>query len=434
MEKDEEPRSSSWLFERFPKLSIITHILRVADRTFTSYRFAILGYVAATGFVLLINLVFTLWAVIRSGVHQNVGTIYTGQCSRVTSYTFWMHLVINILGILLTSASNYSMQCLSSPTRAQIDTAHKEGTWLYVGVPNWGNLHRLSRLKLVLWTLLAFSTIPLLLVYNNAVFSNLSTRNYSAFAVSSSYLNSANMNASSTDSDVLDFQDVLELYRQDQNNFKNMTNHECIRTYTASTISRYSDVLLVSSTENSTHPFLEWSVLSSSLLSPNRGTGSMNSWICTNATCNSEPCTDSICSNDPYDTTYLDRSSVTWNATSWSVDDRRIEFCLAKKMPELCKLQFSLPIMIIVIACNFTKFFCMLTTLWKRDPQPLITLGDAVSSFLERPDATTAGTLTPGKVMIEHKGPWRDTSLGSWKAIRWFQGASFARWAICMSL
>ena len=74
--------------------------------------------------VLIINIVLTIWAVVSPGVQDGLATLQDGSCQRTKSLTTWTHLVINVLSTLLLGASHYSMQCLSSPTRSEIDKAH----------------------------------------------------------------------------------------------------------------------------------------------------------------------------------------------------------------------------------------------------------------------------------------------------------------------
>lgn len=112
--------------------------------------------------VLLINVSLTLWASKKYGQDgRGLGTIFEGKCKQTKRASLWLHLTINILGTILLSASNYSMQCLSAPTRAEIDKAHRRKRWLDIGVPSVRNLGRVSRRKLVLWLLLGLSSVPL---------------------------------------------------------------------------------------------------------------------------------------------------------------------------------------------------------------------------------------------------------------------------------
>ncbi|KAF2028392.1 hypothetical protein EK21DRAFT_27986, partial [Setomelanomma holmii] len=84
------------------------------------------------------------------------------------------------------------------------------------------------------------------------------------------------------------------------------------------------------------------------------------------------------------------------NPPSWTFEKNgslTVAYCLSEVLPERCKLQLSLPLSIIVVFFNALKATCMLTMLFRlkeklSDP-PIMNLGDAVSSFLERSDAHT---------------------------------------------
>lgn len=65
--------------------------------------------------------------------------------------------------------------------------------------------------------------------------------------------------------------------------------------------------------------------------------------------------------------------------------------CWAEEIAESCTLNFSLTFGLIVVACNATKFICVAMTIWRHRKPALITIGDAVQSFLDRPDETTSG-------------------------------------------
>jgi hypothetical protein len=83
-----------------------------------------------------------------------------GTVSRADSA---LHIAINIMGTLLLGASNYTMQCISSPTRGEIDKAHSKGRYLDIGLPSLRNLEG-WRKKILFW-LLVGSTMPLHFLY-----------------------------------------------------------------------------------------------------------------------------------------------------------------------------------------------------------------------------------------------------------------------------
>ena len=156
-------------------------------RKVNGYHFGAMCCAWTTGVVLIINIVSTVWGSARFGVQGGLGTIQNGSCTTTKNLGFWLHLIINVLSTLLLGASNYSMQCLSSPTRAEIDNAHRQHVWLDIGVPSVRNLKRISYSRIVLWWLLAASSIPLHLFYNSAIFSSLYSRSYNVFVVSSDF-------------------------------------------------------------------------------------------------------------------------------------------------------------------------------------------------------------------------------------------------------
>jgi len=79
--------------------------------------------------------------------------------------------------------------------------------------------------------------------------------------------------------------------------------------------------------------------------------------------------------------------------------------CYSETRQGQCKLRFSIPIILIIIACNAAKALSMfLTYLYARDAT-LVTLGDAIASFLDAPDKTTTNLCLASKNDI--KELWR---------------------------
>ena len=100
---------------------------------------------------------------------------------------FWGHMAINILSTALLGASNYTMQCLSAPTRTEIDQAHAKGVWLDVGIPSLRNLWNKATHRRWIWWALILSTIPLHLLWNSAVFITLASEDIVAWVVPSDF-------------------------------------------------------------------------------------------------------------------------------------------------------------------------------------------------------------------------------------------------------
>lgn len=101
----------------------------------------------------------------ENGHASAISVIRKGTCDDIEHTGLAIHLVINVVSTLLLGASNYCMQCLSAPTREDVDRAHQKGTWLDIGVPSLRNLRFIKQGNLVYWMLLGLSSIPLHLLY-----------------------------------------------------------------------------------------------------------------------------------------------------------------------------------------------------------------------------------------------------------------------------
>ena len=111
--------------------------------------------------VLLINVAVLIWTLSNSNMAGGIGNLYEGNCARTKSLTTWLQFVVNILSTALLGASNYCMQCLTAPTRQEVDKAHRQKRLLRIGVPSMRNLKAISRDRVVLWIGLALTALPL---------------------------------------------------------------------------------------------------------------------------------------------------------------------------------------------------------------------------------------------------------------------------------
>ena len=408
-----------------------------------TYRFTVQCNLWTAICVLLINVVVTIWATHHYKVKDQMSTLYHGSCGKVKSYSFWSSFFINILGTILVGGCSYSMQCLSSPTREEVDAAHSRGHWLHIGVPNTRNLLSISRYRLGLWCLLTLASIPLHLLYNSVVFSTLSTRSYSAFLISSDYLDRPlsmwNLSGALDSPRMEGFRSwgntsrlslLLEQHQEGSAPLKNLSNEQCIDAYTASTISAYRDVLLVASPMNSTQSLIASKGLGSVLFTTSEAllddSACMNSWPCDGDTCKMYADPDDA--NSPLT---LDAEKSTLLASNWKVNNASVQYCLAQTALEECELQFSLTYMITVILCNVIMICCMTCIVQKRSWKPLVILGDAVQSFIESPDATTEGSCVAGREKLAKSEQWRNHA-SEWnpRRLAWRNAVAKHSWTI----
>ena len=128
---------------------------------YRGWRKAVILAAVVTGVVLMINLVFAVVTAVKYPARQGVGTLYTGDCTLIKRWDTALHLTINLLGTALLAASSFTMQCLCSPTRSEVDAAHAKRKSLDIGLQSWKNLFHMRYWKGILWGLLCFSTLPL---------------------------------------------------------------------------------------------------------------------------------------------------------------------------------------------------------------------------------------------------------------------------------
>lgn len=404
------------------------------------YHFGVVCCASATGVVFFMNLTLTLVAIQKVDISHGLGTLQRGDCIKTKNLSQWLHLLINLLGTLLLGASNYCMQCLSSPTRNDIDKAHRKNIWLDIGVPSLRNLRRIPWNRIMLWGILGVSSLPLHWVYNSAVFATNSYQEFSAFVVQAGFLTGDNYypcvqnvlsrystsvpsnyipddqpwlcsKTNATRSPV-DVSAALLLLQKTSKTLERLENNECIQTYSASIVSNRGNVLLVSQYQ-----------------------GSVNSLL---AIARSQP-SNFLNHIDPSLWVRVGLPDQTINATTarrWAytcsdhiATEYPISYCLSTKFEDRCELQFSVAIMVIVITSNFIKFVCMTWMAWKLDSQPLVTLGDAIASFLNQPDSTTDGMCLGDKVRFLESRNWRSLpSQYNPKPYLWFGAASLRRW------
>ena len=141
------------------KLRLFVRCLR---HDFNSYggqgwRFGIINCAVFATLICVINMTVTIILSFRA----RSGLLFEGDCNTSRRINTGLHLVINAMSTILLSSSNYCMQCLSAPTRKEVDKAHAQSTSLNIGVISLGNLRRISKKRVVVWFLLGASSIPL---------------------------------------------------------------------------------------------------------------------------------------------------------------------------------------------------------------------------------------------------------------------------------
>jgi hypothetical protein len=132
------------------------------QRHLQGWRFGVLGGSLLAFIVFILNIsVTSVVSGIQDSSFSGRKVLYEGSCEKTRQLNIAAHLLINVLSTALLSASNFGMQCLSAPTRKEVDVAHSKRMWLDIGVLSVRNIKRISKKRAALWALLGASSLPL---------------------------------------------------------------------------------------------------------------------------------------------------------------------------------------------------------------------------------------------------------------------------------
>ncbi|PPJ57742.1 hypothetical protein CBER1_00020 [Cercospora berteroae] len=112
--------------------------------------------------------------------------------------------------------------------------------------------------------------------------------------------------------------------------------------------------------------------------------------------------------NDIADETQRDSYSE-----SWLLSGMYLEYCVAKKEPSHCKLQFSMYILVVIIVCNVINMSVMIWHLWHQRSEVLVTFGDALASWLRDVDNNTTGHCLIDKTSVRDENEDRLDQLAT---------------------
>lgn len=128
-----------------------------------------------------------------------------------------------------------------------------------------------------------------------------------------------------------------------------------------------------------------------------------------------------------------------------------VDHCISLATNEKCQLFFSPPICLLIICCSITKLACIVSTACDNRAEVLLTVGDAISSFLTRPDSATKKAGLLSKRMVQANLGWRRRRQDNGSAIsvlasdeytprslperrRWGDAVSVSRWASTLTM
>ena len=228
---------------------------------------------------------------------------------------------------------------------------------------------------------------------------------------------------------------ILEGYNNRTQSYEHLTPSECTKLYNTDFLSTHRNLFLITNrNSNITH--------NNTLLDTiyvYTGQAFSDSWMCAydlvyrnqyslislepRLSCDSSKLTSDVASGLP------------WQIKLARGEEVDISGCKSERTVEKCKVHLSLGIMIVVICCNLVKACCMVTAVVKSREPTLVTLGDAMDSFLTIPDPTTIGMCFADRKFIKRE--WRrGCTVGprQWKqkgVQRWWASVGKTRWITC---
>lgn len=105
-----------------------------------AWRYTVASDALAAMLILIVNIITLTVMYAKYSLDGDQITFYMGSCKRAKVLTTGTHLIVNILSTILLASSNFSIQCLNSPTRKEIDIAHSQHKALNIGIPSIRNL------------------------------------------------------------------------------------------------------------------------------------------------------------------------------------------------------------------------------------------------------------------------------------------------------
>jgi hypothetical protein len=211
-------------------------------------------------------------------------------------------------------------------------------------------------------------------------------------------------------------QSLLQEMQQNISTYERLDQAACITEYGGDYLSSWRNVLVVVDGQlpNPLLGILDWTY-----------DAPENSWTC--GTTLGPNMTLETISIDNFD---CDVSVALGNDT-WLMGNEQVDYCLSQKVEDQCRLQFAVPIMVVVLICNFVKLMAMTVMLWKCSEPTLVTLGDALSDLSERPDPHTVGMCIATKEDFKD-GAWPEPQAMRWNPKKHFrcEGVGIRRWIL----
>lgn len=373
---------------------------RKRRRLFTGWRLGVVLNAVLAFVILVISFVCLVYGGTAVAILVGDTDLFTGSCEDVTSLDWRLHALINVLVVILIVGANYVFQALSSPTRSEIGRAHEEKRWLEVGVPSMRNFRHIGKGRAILASILLAVAVLTQVIYNSVIFTTQSGLSYNLVAVTPSFLTGSSFsNGTDNNAGGLSRNELLALQNlAGRKELTNLTSSECVDLFSGVFNTDFQNVLLVVNSPNSGNSLVETAQAGINLQTGNN-------------------------------------MSTTISNAQIFFDGAVVQFCLAQRSEETqetCTLQLNGILLVVVVGLNLITLIATAATLLLRRFEPLVTLGDAIVSFLRDPDPSTRkNCLLSKKNLRTGLGGWGFTDGKYWVPARdhfWFRSPSLPNW------
>lgn len=230
--------------------------------------------------------------------------------------------------------------------------------------------------------------------YNAVIFTTQNANNYDVLFVTRSFLDHAPFNNdANTNADGLSVSTIRNLQdaASQAGALTNLTSTTCLQEFSGVFQPSFDAVLLITDTVSTTSSLIKVSTAGTSL---------------STFTSNNDDIT--------------------------APDGSLVQYCLARPSPlQTCSVNLSGSILGIAVLLNLATVISMAVILVRSSFEPLVTLGDAIRSFLRHPDPATANESLLTKSNIK-QGHWAFSEAQFFVPVNhyWFQTPSLPRWAL----
>ncbi|KAI0896558.1 hypothetical protein F4806DRAFT_431333 [Annulohypoxylon nitens] len=362
-------------------------------RHITGWRGGVIFNSLISFIILLVGIICLILVIAEAKLLSGESAIYSGDCTTAEHINYGIHIVISVCGVAILSGANYVFQILSSPTRREVTVAHENRHWLDIGIPSIRNFLHISSFRAVVAVIVLLSAVASQVIYNAVIFTTQNIVNYEVLFVTQSFLDHAHFSNDSTineghlsDLDIRNLQDSASQTGE----MTNMTSTTCLQEFSGVFQPSFNAVLLITDSTST----------DSSLISTSESGTQL--------------------------TTFASNNDIT------APDGSKVQYCLARtSTPQTCSVNLSGSILGIAVILNLASLISMAVILARSSFAPLVTLGDAIRSFLRHPDPTTANAALLSKKDVR-QGHWAFSEAQYFFPAThyWFQTPSLPRWAL----